>query len=207
MTSTVWTTIVAISAIGLAGFPVGSPHPSVDAGVRVVTGGPPDTLVANPRASAIRWKGTGFGGRGGREGTVNLASGMFVIRHEQLTSGTFAVDMRSLDVALRNADFFDVERYPTAVFRSTGAKRVGPAQWLVLGELTMRGVTKPLTFDTHVQWVELGHMVATSTFTIARREWGIDNRASRLANDVVDDGIQISLSLDARRKQPAVATR
>ena len=206
MTSTVWTTIVAISAIGLAGFPIGSPRPSIDAGVRVGTGGPPDTLVANPRASSIRWKGTGFGGRGGGEGTVNLASGMFVIRHEQLTSGTFAVDMRSLDVA-RNADFFDVARYPTAVFRSTGAKRIGPARWQVSGDLTMRGSTKPLTFDTHVQWVELGHMVATSSFTIDRREWGIGTRASGLANDVVNDGIQISLSLDARRKQPAVATR
>lgn len=207
MNGTLWTTLVAISAIGLAGSPIASPPSLPDAPVRVAVGGPPDTLVASPRASSIRWRATGFGGRGTREGTVGLASGMFVLRHEQLTSGAFTIDMRSLDLALRGATAFHVERYPTAEFRSSGAKRTGPATWQVSGDLTMRGITKPLTFETSVRWEELGHMVATSAFTIDRREWGLGTGDAGLAGVVADNEIAISVSLDARRKQAAVATR
>jgi polyisoprenoid-binding protein YceI len=207
MTSTVLTAVVALSAIGFAASPVDDSSAATAVADGIRAGGPPDTLVADPAASAIRWKGTGFGGRGAHEGTVKLASGLFVIRHERLTSGTFTIDMRGLDVALRSAAFFDVERYPAATFRSNGAQRTGPASWRVTGELTMRGVTKPIAFDTDVRWVELGHMVATSTFAIDRREWGVASRASGLADDLVDNDIQLSLSLDARRKQASVATR
>jgi len=207
MNGTMWTTLVAISAIGLAGSPVASPPSLPDAPVRLAVGGPPDTLVASPRASSIRWRATGLGGRGTREGMVGLTSGVFVLRHEQLTSGAFVIDMRSLDRALRSAAAFDAERYPTAEFRSSGAKRTGQATWQVSGDLTMRGITKPLTFETNVRWEELGHMVATSAFTIDRREWGIGTGDAGLAGAVADDAISISVSLDARRKQAAVAAR
>jgi len=206
MTTTVWTAIVAVSAIGFVTSPIPTPRPVAAPTVLAAVGGPPDTLVVNPRASAISWRGTGLGGRAARTGTVSMASGMFVLRHEKLTSGVFTIDMRSLDGALRGADLFDVARYPTAVFSSTGMKRVGQARWEVSGNLTMRGTTKPITFETDVRWEELGHMIATSSFTLDRRQWGIAD-GSAVTDGVVDNGIEISITLDARRKQAAVATR
>jgi polyisoprenoid-binding protein YceI len=201
MTTPAWTAaVVALSAIGLAGSLILSPPPTIEAAVRSVAGGPPDTLVANPAASSIRWKGAGSGAR---EGTVTLASGMFVIRHQRLTSGDFVVDLRSLDGALRNPDVFDVEHYPTAVVRTSEMTRIGPAAWRIAGTLTMRGVTKPIVFDTDVAWPELGHMVATSTFTIDQREWAAAYRPA----GGTDDGLQLSITLDAHRKQASVATR
>jgi polyisoprenoid-binding protein YceI len=207
MTTTVWTAVVAASALTFAATPV--PAPGVIGGptARAIAGGKADTLVANPRATTIRWRGTGLGGRGVREGTVALASGMLVIRHEQLTSGSFTIDMRSLDGALRGADFLDVARHPTAAFRSTGAKRVGTSRWQVAGDLTMRGITKPITFDTDVRWEEVGHMIAVSTITLDRRQWQIGSSASAVAVAAIDHDIQLSVSLDARRRQAAVATR
>ena len=223
MTSTVVTAVIALSAFGLAVSPITRRQPATESDAHAVAGGPPDTLVVNPAASSIRWNATGFGGRGARTGTVALASGLFVIRHEQLTSGTFTIDMQSIDVTdipatdvtarprvrdqLRSVAFFDAERYPTSVFRSTGAKRVGPARWQIAGTLTMHGVTRPIAFETDVRWLELGHMVATSTFTIDRRQWDVASRGSGLATDLVDDAIQLSLTLDARRKRASVATR
>jgi polyisoprenoid-binding protein YceI len=207
MTSTVWTTVVAISAIGLVALPITNPRPANEPVGPIVVGGPPDTLLVNPTATSIRWRGTGFGGRAAHEGTVRLANGMFVIRHEKLTSSAFTIDMRSLDAALRNADLFDVERHPTAQFQSTGATRLGLARWQVAGNLTMRGVTRPISFDADVAWPELGHMVATSSFTIDRRQWGVASRGAGPADGVVDDRIQISLTLDASRKQAKVASR
>lgn len=204
MTSSVLTAFVAISALGLAAATTLAPPVDI---IYAAAGGPPDTLVATPAASSIRWTGTGFGGRGARKGTVALASGMFIIRHERLTSGTFTIDMRSTDASLRGADFFDVERHPTAVFRSTESRRVGAARWQVSGDLTMRGVTRPVTFDADVSWPGMGHMVATSDFTLDRRQWGLTARGAALADDVANEGIRISLTLDARRKQARVATR
>jgi polyisoprenoid-binding protein YceI len=207
MTTTVWTAIVAVSAIGLVTSPIPTPRPLAAPVALAAVGGPPDTLVVNPRASTIGWRGTGLGGLAVRTGTVGMASGMFVIRHERLTSGTFTVDMRSVDGSLRGPELFDVARYPTAVFNSTGMKRVGQTRWQISGDLTMRGVTRPITFDSDVRWEELGHMIATSRFSIDRRQWGIGSRDAGIADDVVDQGIQLSITLDARRKQAAVATR
>jgi len=47
----------------------------------------------------------------------------------------------------------------------------------------------------------------TASFTIDRRQWGIGSRDAGVADAVVDQGIQLTIALDARRKQPAVATR
>lgn len=205
MTSLRLPAFVAISALGLAAATTLAPPADVIYGA--VAGGPPDTLVATPAASSIRWTGRGLGERGAREGTVALAGGMFVIRHERLTSGTFTIDMRSADAALHGAEVFDVERHPTAVFRSTESRRIGAARWQVRGDLTMRGVTRPVTFDADVSWPEMGHMVATSAFTLDRRQWGLAARGATRADDVATEGIRISLTLDARRKQAKVATR
>ena len=207
MTTTVWTALVAASALGLGAIPAASPRAIGAPTVRATSGGKADTLVADPRATTIRWRGTGLGGRGVREGMVGLASGMLVIRHEQLTNASFTIDMRSLDGSLRGADYLDVARHPTATFRSTGAKRVGTARWQVSGDLAMRGITKPITFDTDVRWEAVGHMIAVATITLDRRQWEIGSGAPAVANAAVDHDIRLSVSLDARRKQAAVATR
>ena len=207
MTITVWTALVAASALGFLASPATTPRVVGAPTVRTMAGGKPDTLVADPRATTIRWRGTGLGGRGVREGTVGLANGMLVIRHEQLTSGSFTIDMRSLDRSLRGAGWLDVARHPTATFRSTGAARVGTSTWRVSGDLTMRGITKPITFDTDVRWEEVGHMIAVSAITLDRRQWAIGSGAPIFADAVVDHDIQLSVSLTARRTPAAVATR
>jgi polyisoprenoid-binding protein YceI len=63
------------------------------------------------------------------------------------------VDVASIDTKdegrdnhLRSADFFDVETYPTMEFRSTGV-RIENGDFLVDGDLTIKGITKPVTFD------------------------------------------------------------
>jgi len=50
------------------------------------------------------------------------------------------------DAHLRSADFFDAENHPTMTFRSTGV-RIENGEFLVDGDLTIRGITKPVTFD------------------------------------------------------------
>jgi polyisoprenoid-binding protein YceI len=51
------------------------------------------------------------------------------------------------DAHLKSADFFDVEKYPTLSFKSTGVKRTGDDELAVTGDLTMHGVTRPVVFN------------------------------------------------------------
>lgn len=220
MTSALWITIAA-SALFVA-TPEGTTRerllgcPDCIAG-----GGMPDTLVAYPQGSTIRWSGTKLAGLGKTEGTVALSQGVLVLRHGSLMTGNFTVDMRRLQIADASAadsqarrrvrtqvtgpDVFDVERYPTASLAVQSAKRVGTTTYSVTGDLTLRGMTHPVTFLADVSWPETGHMIAMSTFSIDRRQWGIEYAGSRIANALADDGVQISLTLDARRHGAVVA--
>jgi polyisoprenoid-binding protein YceI len=51
------------------------------------------------------------------------------------------------DEHLRGPDFLWVEKYPEMTFRGTSAEQTGPGSGKVIGDLTMRGVTKPVTLD------------------------------------------------------------
>jgi hypothetical protein len=206
MSTTVWTVIAVLGTIALVPPPAHSPEPHAPPSLERSAGGKPDTLVVNPRASSIRWKGTGLGGRAVREGTMGIGKGMFVVRHEQLTSGIVTFDMTRLDGALKGETFFDVAHHPSASFTSTGMTRVGQSRWQVSGNLTLRGVSRPVTFDADVRWEELGHMIATSSFMIDRTQWGIGGGAA-VADGLADPAIQLSVTLDAQRKQPTVVTR
>lgn len=54
-------------------------------------------------------------------------------------------DVAKRDEHLRSADFFEVEKYPTLTFRSTKIKSLGSARYQVEGDLTIHGVTKPIS--------------------------------------------------------------
>jgi polyisoprenoid-binding protein YceI len=65
-----------------------------------------------------------------------------------------SIDARTLwtgepnrDAHLLTGDFLDVERFPTIDFRSTRVKACSPTEFLVTGDLTIRGITRPVTLD------------------------------------------------------------
>jgi polyisoprenoid-binding protein YceI len=85
----------------------------------------------------------------GVEGTLDLD-----FENPTASSGTFTVDAASLNTGveqrdghLRSADFFDVENYPTIDFTSTAVEHKSGDDYRVTGDLTVRGVTRPVTFD------------------------------------------------------------
>ena len=87
-------------------------------------------------------------------GTFGVKSATIVAPENPLEAKVEAsVDVASIDTKdegrdnhLRSADFFDVENHPTMQFRSTGV-RIEDGDFLVDGDLTIRGVTKPATFE------------------------------------------------------------
>lgn len=67
----------------------------------------------------------------------------------ELVARTESIDTRvdARNKHLKSADFFDVQKYPTLNFKSTGIKKEGENQYKLTGDLTIHGVTKPVTMD------------------------------------------------------------
>lgn len=106
------------------------------------------------------------------------------------------------DAHLRSADFFDAAHHPTMRFESTRVEEAGDGL-RVHGELTIRGVTRPVALDVELAgeakdpWGnQKGGAVATTT--LDRRDWGLTwNAALETGGVLVGDKVKVTLDLQA----------
>jgi len=91
--------------------------------------------------------------------------------HPENSSVTAQIDVRSIDTRikkrddhLRSAEFFNVEKFPQITFKSRSVKQTGPQSGDILGDLTMHGVTKPVTL--HVK-------LLTPLNETSQTRWGV----------------------------------
>ncbi len=107
------------------------------------------------------------------------------------------------DAHLRNADFFDVEQYPTISFKSTSVQRVDGNDYKVTGDFTLHGVTKPVTFDVEYSGVVkdpygLQRAGLSAKTKISRKEWGLTwAPVLETGGAVVSDEVKIEIDLEA----------
>lgn len=84
-----------------------------------------------------------------------------------------------LDAHLKSADFFDVAKYPTATFKSTGIVVTGPTTGRITGDLTLHGVTRPIVLNATfigggVNPLTKAYVVGFSaTATLKRSDYGV----------------------------------
>jgi polyisoprenoid-binding protein YceI len=113
------------------------------------------------------------------------------------------------DAHLRSADFFDAEQFATMTFRSTGGSIDGDDVTLS-GELTIKGVSKPVSFDVEFDGVAKDPWGGTrAAFTaegeINRKDWGLEwNVALETGGVLVSDKVKIQLDVQAVLQQTAV---
>lgn len=105
------------------------------------------------------------------------------------------------DADLRSANFFDVAKYPTVVFRSKRISRNG-AGLTVLGDLTMHGVTKEVTLDVDKFALAGANRVqATAKTKINRKDFGITwNKTLDGGGVTLGDDVNIQLSVEFARQ-------
>ena len=102
------------------------------------------------------------------------------------------------DEHLRNSDFFNVEEYPEMTFASTGVTVTGENSAEVAGDLTILGVTQPVTLDVTLNGLGAhpfnGSTVAgfSATTTISRSEFGMD-----FGVPAIGDEIEIRIETEA----------
>lgn len=147
------------------------------------------TVMANPvdgekkevntEKSTVTWKG--YKVTGSHHGTIAIQSGTLEFDGDKLTGGEFVVDMSTLtnkdlegdskgklEGHLKSDDFFDVKDNPTSKLVFTDVKSTGKNSYEVMGNLTIKGITKPVTFDVSVYGSK-----ATATLTVDRSEFDV----------------------------------
>jgi len=131
------------------------------------------------------------------------------------SSVTGTVDLTSIDTGnsdrddhIRSADFFDVAASRTMTFVSTSVRANG-YDYLVVGDLTLKGVTRSVTFDLEVGGFGPDAYGGTrcgftATTTINRRDYGVDFSAvMETGGMVVGDKITVQLEIEAVLDVPA----
>lgn len=124
-----------------------------------------------------------------------------------------SIDVNSIDTAepqrdqhLRSADFFDAEHHPTLQFRSRRIQPVGEGKYKVVGDLTMRGVTREVTvdvtFEGRVKDPWGNERVGFSAETrLNRKDWGLNwNALLEAGGVVVGDEVRVSVQTEFVRK-------
>jgi len=119
-----------------------------------------------------------------------------------IPAATVETGMEPRDKHLRSADFLDAETHPTLDFRSTSIASKGD-RWAITGDLTIRGVTRPVVLDAEQLGVVAGmdgrrHAGFEATTKIKRSDWGLTwNVGLEAGGWLVSDEISIDLEVAA----------
>ena len=146
-------------------------------------------------------------------GRFNSFSGAFTVAEvPEESSVEVSIDATSIstddeqrDGHLRSADFFDAEQYPTLTFKSTGVEAVKGDHWKVAGDLTIKGVSKPVVLDVEFEGAQTdpwgGARVGfTASTEIDREDWGLSwNQALETGGVLVGKKIKIELGVEATK--------
>jgi polyisoprenoid-binding protein YceI len=131
--------------------------------------------------------------------------------HPENSSVTAQIDVRSIDTHikkrddhLRGPEFFNVEKFPQMTFRSRSVKRTGPQSGDILGDLTMHGVTRPITL--HVKLVTPINETnrtrwAVTTEPISRRDFNLMFASGAEAVSGISQTVAINIEIEAKRTQ------
>ncbi len=122
-----------------------------------------------------------------------------------------SAEINSIDTAvkkrddhLKGPDFFDAKKFPTMTFKSTSAKKTGDKTFDLIGDMTIKGNTKPVTFKvTYNGQIKDKTKVLQAfkaTTEINRKDFGVNFQAVVEAGPVVGDNVTINIGCEGTRK-------
>jgi polyisoprenoid-binding protein YceI len=132
--------------------------------------------------------------------------------HPELSSVKAQIQVRSIDTNIRkrddhlcSAEFFDVAKYPQITFKSRSVKQTGPNAGDILGDLTMHGVTRPMTL--HVKLLtplSQGQLPAQTRWSVTvdpikRREFGLMFSSTAEAVSGIGQDVTAEITIEATR--------
>ena len=131
--------------------------------------------------------------------------------HLQLTIQAATIDTRNADrdAHLRSNDFFDMDTYPEITFESTGVELVDAENYRVTGDLTIKGITKPVTVDVEYTGTAIDpynnqRVGFEGKTTINRKDWGVNwNAALEAGGVLVSEKVTLEFEVSAIRTSDA----
>ena len=181
---------------------------------------PEGKFSVDTETSVVRWTGRNLFNH--HRGTLKLSHGSLEISNGNLKSAVFGLAMESIaceDLAdsamnamlirhLKHDDFFAVDRYPNAEFVCEKVAPLpdstpGQPNYTLQGSLTLRGVTKPLSFPAVIAAADADHVIGQAQFEFDRTQFGAIYGSGRLfaflGKHVVNDMVHVHIVLHARR--------
>jgi polyisoprenoid-binding protein YceI len=148
---------------------------------------------------------------GSHYGKVPLSDGKLDYSNGKITGGSFEMDMSNLTVEdltdagsnqkltghLKSDDFFSVAKFPKAMMKITNVKTTDGKTYEITANLTIKGVTTPVTFPATLTMVN-GKMVTTAEIKFDRTKYDIKYRSGSYFEDLADKLIYDEVKLDVK---------
>lgn len=125
----------------------------------------------------------------------------------QIPMSSLSTGVPRLDTHLSSADFFDVEKFPTASFKSSKVTVLGTDKLSVAGDMMLHGVTRPVVFAVTINRMGMHPMRKVpavgfeATTTIKRSEFGVGGMLQ-----AASDEVNIRIAMEASEPKPEAAS-
>jgi polyisoprenoid-binding protein YceI len=186
--------------------------------VRVVSVSADSAVTYTITEGVVNWSGAHTLKKDGHEGTITVESGTLQVSEGQLMSGKVTLDMNSIAVTdikdpgerrdleshLKDSDFFETNKFPKAefVFNEVLPGKAENFNWVLNGQLTMKGKTKPLTIPVKISLDGNLLQAESPAFPINRTDWGVNFRSGILGttrDKMIDDMVPLTLKVAAKK--------
>ena len=183
------------------------------------------TFVVDTASSYVRFTGHGVGKN--HPGSFKLNYGAVAIDRDTVSGGAFVININSMNMEQKGADiqtklrphllsgdFFEAEKFGTAAFEITnvvpyeldkdaGKSLVEGANFIVRGNLTLKDVTKNVSFPARIE-LEGNTLKADANFDIDRTEWQMNyGNDKTLGDKFISETVNIEMHLEADKAEGA----
>ncbi len=176
--------------------------------------------TVNVTDSQIEWKG--FKPTGTHTGTIKLDNGNLTVDDGRLQSGTFVIDMESIEVTDlegddkmsleshlkgtvegKEGDFFNVNQFPEATFEVTSTESLAAGKSRLSGNLSMKGQKHNISFPVTISNEDGVMKIESEPFTIDRTKWGINYGSKsvfdNLGDQFINDDMELKIMIKAKK--------
>lgn len=182
------------------------------------------TYVIDPASSQVKWKGNKPTGE--HNGIVPISAGTVTIADGNITSANIEMDMNGITVLDlegenkmkleshlkgkdpgKEEDFFNVDKYPKATYAVTSVTKLDndpEGTHMINGNLTIKDITKPVSFKANVNVGDGKISAVTPEFAIDRTEFNIKFKSKKffenLRDDFVNDEFRLQITVNANKQ-------
>jgi len=165
-------------------------------------------FVIDTKESQVTWKGSMLFGSNSHSGYIYISKGELMMENGQLMGGTVEVDMNTIEDKvhgrnnglvnhLKDPDFFDVKKFPFSTIVITGASSISAGDKEISGNLTIKGITHPVSFPAKVE-LQGETFKGEGKLVIDRTKWDVRYNSGKFFDDLKDNAIADDIEFDIK---------